>query len=212
MSQWASSYSYRECLDEFARRFTLLKETDRVITSDLHANMSTINGYLFAISSAPATVSPTDWLGDLLPLVQLPDDEKAATAVNLLISYQMHLKNRMASQKYNLPEASDSLEGLKPGSDLNSFSQGFSAGYDRISSIWSVKIPNELQKELTSQVFALSFFASTENAKAFLKNKKSSLRPEQLADQVLANFPKAADLHVRLGMAVEADVSGSSLH
>jgi uncharacterized protein len=210
MSQWASSYSYRECLDEFSRRFQKLKETDRVITSDLHANLHTINGYLFAISSAPAAVSPTDWLGELLPLVQLPDDEKAATAVNLLISYQMHLKKRMASQKYSLPESTDSLDGLKPASDLNSFSQGFSAGYDRISSIWSVKTPNELQKELTSQVFALSFFASTENAKQFLKAKKSKLRPEQLADQVLANFPKAADLHVRLGMAVEVDTS--SLH
>ncbi|MFQ3229047.1 UPF0149 family protein [Reinekea sp.] len=210
MSQWASSYSYRECLDEFSRRFNQLKETDRVITSDLHANLHTINGYLFAICSAPAAVSPTDWLGELLPLVQLPDDEKAAAAVNLLISYQMHLKKRMVSQKYSLPESTDSLDGLKPASDLNSFSQGFSAGYDRISSIWSVKIPNELQKELTSQVFALSFFASTDNAKQFLKVKKSKLRPEQLADQVLANFPKAADLHVRLGMAVEVDTS--SLH
>jgi uncharacterized protein YecA (UPF0149 family) len=210
MSQWASSYSYRECLDEFSRRFGKLKETDRVITSDLHANLHTINGYLFAICSAPASVSPTDWLGELLPLVQLPDDDKAATAVNLLISYQMHLKKRMATQKYSLPESTDSLDGLKPGSDLNSFSQGFSAGYDRISSIWSVKIPNELQKELTSQIFALGFFASTDNAKQFLKAKKSKLRPEQLADQVLANFPKAADLHVRLGMAVEVDTS--SLH
>jgi hypothetical protein len=116
----------------------------------------------------------------------------------------------MASRKYSLPEATDSLEGLKPGSALNSFSQGFSAGYDRISSIWSVKIPIELKKELTSQIFALGFFSSTENAKQFLKQKKSTLRPEQLADQVLANFPKAADLHVRLGMAVAVDTS--SLH
>jgi uncharacterized protein YecA (UPF0149 family) len=210
MSQWASSFSYRECLDEFSRRFTQLNATDRVIVSDLHANIHSINGFMFAICSAPAQVSPSDWLGELLPLVQLPDEAPAATVVNLLISYQMHLKKRMVQQKYALPELKDSLEGLKPGSDLNSFSQGFNAGYHRISSIWSVKTPKELVKELKSQVFALGFFSSTDNAKQFLAEKKSALRPEQLADQVLANLPKAADLHVRLGMAVETDTS--SLH
>ncbi len=97
-NDWAKSLSYRDSLDALTDRFTQLKMQDRLITSDQVPCIETIDGYFFAINSAPAKISPTEWLGDLLPLVQLPD-EKPSEAVNTLISYQLHCHARMAQQK-----------------------------------------------------------------------------------------------------------------
>lgn len=201
---WAKSFSYREALDGLTKRFATLKAQDRVVTHELMPNIESIDGFLFAVNAAPADVSPTEWLGDLLPLVQLPD-EKPSEAVNLLISYALHSKSRMEQQKYALPEESDPLKALAPASPLNSFSHGFELGYQKIESVWSASLAEELRSELSSQVFALKFFSSTEHANAYLKARDSKMRPDQLAEQVLQNLPKAADLHVRLGMATEVD-------
>ncbi|WP_320824343.1 UPF0149 family protein [Reinekea sp.] len=199
--QWAKSVSYRVALDDLSARFAELALQDRIARSELMPNIESIDGYLFAINSVPAKVSPAEWLGDLLPLIQLADEAPAA-AVNLLISYQVHSLARMAQQQYAVPLETDPLAALKPASALNSFSHGFEVGYRRIATVWSASIPEELRSELTSQVFALTFFASTENARLYLSARKSPMRPDQLAEQVLKNLPKAADLHVRLGMAL----------
>jgi len=202
--KWAKSVSYRSALDDLTARFAELKLQDRIARSELMPNIESIDGYLFAINSVPAKVSPSEWLGDLLPLIQLAGEPPAA-AVNLLISYQVHSLARMAQHQYAVPVETDPLAALKPGSALNSFSHGFEVGYRRISTIWSASIPKELHSELTSQVFALTFFASTENARLYLSARKSPMRPDQLAEQVLNNLPKAADLHVRLGMSLDAE-------
>ena len=114
-AQWAKSVSYREAKDGLQARFKELSTQDRVVSHELFPNLSSVDGYLFAINAAPATVSPTQWLPELLPLVQLPE-EKPADAVNLLISYAQHSKARMEQQKYPLPDAADPVSALQPGS------------------------------------------------------------------------------------------------
>lgn len=203
-SQWAKSVSYRQAIDGLTARFQALAKQDRLVTHELMPSISSIDGYLFAINAAPANISPAEWLGELLPLVQM-EGEKPAETVNLLISYAIHCKARMEQQKYALPEESDPLKALALGSALNSFSSGFELGYQKIASVWSASIAEELRKELDSQVFALGFFSSTKNAKHYLESRNSPMRPDQLAEQVLKNLPTAADLHVRLGMAVSAE-------
>ena len=203
--QWAKSVSYRDALNGLQKRFDRLSTQDRVASHELFPNLSSIDGYLFAINAAPAALSPTEWLGDLLPLIQQPD-EAPADAVNLLISYATHSKSRQAQQKYALPDVgSDPVKAMQPGSPMNSFSHGFEVGFRRVESIWSALLADSLRQEPESQRFALTFFASAENARTYLRHRNCDMRPDQLAEQVLKTLPKAADLHVRLGMATEAD-------
>ncbi len=201
---WAKSFSYREALDGLNARFEAMSKTDRVVHHELFPCIESIDGYLFAVNAAPSSISPTEWLGELLPMVQQPD-EKPNEAVNLLISYSQHSKKRMEQQKYALPDESDPLKALKPASPLNCFSHGFEMGYQRIESIWSATLAEELRNELKSQVFALKFFSSTDYAKQYVGEKSLNMRPDQLAEQVIKNLPKAVDLHVRLGMAAGLD-------
>lgn len=200
---WAKSFTYREARNGLMQRFSQMKQHDRIAVSELFPNIEAIDGFFFAINSAPAKVSPTEWLGDLLPMFQVLED-KSAEIVSLLISYQLHSKARLERQKYALPEERDPINAIKAGSALNSFSHGFEVGYQRIASIWSSSVPQELRKELNAQVFALRFFSSTHHANEYIKENNSEMRPDQLAEQVLKNLPKAADLHVRLGLAIEA--------
>lgn len=202
--QWAKSFSYREALDALNKRFATLKAQDRVANSALMPNIASIDGFLFAINAAPAQISPTEWLADLLPLVELDDDNPKET-VSLLISYALHSKSRLEQQKYALPSETDALKALAPASAMNSFCHGFEMGFQKVQSVWSATIAEELRAELDAQVFALRFFASTEHANKYIKERDLKIRPDQLADQIIANLPKAADLHVRLGMALEVD-------
>lgn len=200
---WVKSLSYRQALDGLKQRFADLKQQDRIAETELYPALETIDGYLFAINCAPAVISPTEWLGDLLPLIQSSDD-KPGDSVNMLISYQLHSKARMDAQKYALPNESDPLKAVTAGSAMNSFSHGYERGYSRVQSLWSAMTPEELRAELETQVFALTFFTSTDNAKQYIRDKSLKLRPDQLAEQILANLAKAADLHARLGMAIAA--------
>ncbi|MEJ2073714.1 MAG: UPF0149 family protein [Reinekea sp.] len=204
--QWAKSFSYREALDGLNERFNVLSAIDRVVRHELMPCIESLDGYLFAINAVPASISPTEWLADLLPLIQQPN-ENPGDVVSLIISYAQHGKKRMQQQRYALPPEQDPLKALQPGSPLNCFSHGFELGYQRIESVWSAVLAEELCGELQSQVFALKFFASTEHANRYIKEKSLTIRPDQLAEQVLQNLPKAADLHVRLGMAAEVDRS-----
>jgi yecA family protein len=202
--QWQKGKSYRDALNGINQRFDKLRQTDRVVNHELIPTIESIDGFLFAINAAPEVIKPSQWLADLLPLIQQPN-EKPSEAINLIISYALHSKKRLEQQKYALPAETDALKALVPASPLNCFCHGFGLGYQHVSDLWEKKLPKELASELKSQVFALRFFSSTEHARQFIAEKDLSIRPDQLAEEVLKNLPKAADLHVRLGMALSID-------
>ena len=202
--QWQQGLSYRAALDALEQRFQNLRTQDRVVNHELMPCIESIDGFLFAVNAAPGEVKPSLWLGDLLTLIQQPDEVPGAS-INLLISYAQQCKKRQAAQKYPLPAVRDALAALVPASPLNAFCHGFELGYQCVADLWSAKLPAELAAELESQVMALRFFASTDHARQMIQQHNLSMRPDQLADEVLKNFSKAADLHVRLGMALAVD-------
>jgi len=98
----------------------------------------------------------------------------------------------------------DAVTQIKPGHRMNDWSLGFEAGFLHARPLWMTLVPAELRSELDSLYVALSFFASPEKARQFIARRSSPLRPEQLADQILGQFPKAADLFSRLSISVGA--------
>lgn len=170
----------------------------------LPASLTAVEGYLFAISQAPVPVSASQWIGDLLAL--FGDEISSSDALNALLSFQRHIEQRCEAQQYPAPNTTgmDAIAQIEPGSPLNDWSLGFEAGFSQVRDMWTTLIPTELRSELDSQLFALTFFSTPENARRFLAKRETAMRPEQLADQVLAQFPKAVDLHARLSISVGA--------
>ncbi|WP_198650549.1 SEC-C metal-binding domain-containing protein [Saccharospirillum mangrovi] len=184
-----------------ARRW-LIDQIDDEAASAVPPSIEGVDGYLFAIAQAPVPVSASEWVGDLLVLFSADVDNREA--LNALLSYQRHLEKRCQEQRYPIPELNglDAIDQIQPGRPLNDWSRGFDLGFDHVEALWQRLIPAELKAELDSQRFALGFFASPEKARAFLADRDSKMRPEQLADQILGQFPKAVDLHARLSMSV----------
>lgn len=179
-----------------------LPASDTQVASPVPPSLTAIDGFLFAISQAPVPASASDWLGDLLPL--FPDAESPSEALNAVLSLQRHIERRCEAQDYPVPNTTgmDAIAQIQPGQPLNDWSLGFEAGFEHVRDIWQKLVPSELASELDSQVMALSFFSTPEKARQFLAQRDSTMRPEQLAEQVLAQFPKAVDLHARLSISV----------
>lgn len=179
-------------------------EEDRPESTLIPASLAGIDGYLFAICQAPIAVSVSDWLE---PFTQLmPRVEPTLNLINAVLSYQLQMEKRCQQQRYPLPKVDDldAVEQIKPGSILNDWSLGFSIGYRLVEDSWQHLIPAELQSELDSQLFALRFFATPDHARQFLAKRNSAMRPDQLADEVIKQLPKAVDLHARLSMSIRA--------
>lgn len=184
-----------------------LPAEDQAVASPVPPSMAALDGFLFAVSQAPVPVSASQWLGDLLPLFV---NDEPSQALNSVLSYQRHVEQRCERRHYPIPDTRglDAIAQIEPGRALNDWSLGFEAGFAHVAELWNRLIPAELKKELNSQCFALTFFASPDKARQFLARRDSKMRPEQLADQVLEQFPKAVDLHARLSISVGA-VAGS---
>ena len=195
-----------------ARRWLIdqLANADEGAGGPVPPSIEGVDGYLFAIAQAPVPVSASEWVGDLLSLFGNEVDNREA--LNALLSYQRHLEKRCLEQQYPIPELSglDAVDQIQPGRPLNDWSRGFDLGFDRVAPLWQKLIPSELKAELDSQCFALGFFASPDKARAFLASRDSQMRPEQLADQIIGQFPKAVDLHARLSISV-GDVAQAKL-
>lgn len=190
------SLSYNE-----ARRWLIDQFNDEA-DSAVPPSIEGLDGFLFAIAQAPVPMSASDWVGELLGLFQ-PDADNRET-LNAVLSYQRHLEKRCQEQRYPIPDLNglDAVDQIQPGRALNDWSRGFDLGYEYVAPLWQKLIPAELKAELESQRFALGFFASPEKARGFLASRDSKMRPEQLADQILGQFPKAVDLHTRLSISV----------
>jgi len=179
-----------------------LPSADTQVASPVPPSLTAVEGFLFAVSQAPVPASASDWVGDLLPL--FPDVESPSEALNALLSLQRHIEQRCEQQDYPVPNTTgmDAIAQIQPGHPLNNWSLGFEAGFEHVRELWQKLIPQELKSELDSQWFALTFFSTPEKARQFLAQRDTDMRPEQLADQVLAQFPKAVDLHARLSISV----------
>lgn len=179
-----------------------LPAADSRVDSPIPPSLYALDGFFFAVSCAPVPVSASQWLTDVLPLFTA--GEATADSLNAVLSYQRHIERQIQQQHYPVPDVTDldAIAEIEPGEKLNSWSLGFEAGFRHAQDYWKQLIPPELKSELDSQLFALTFFASPDKARQFLAKRDTQMRPEQLADQVLAQFPRAVDLHARLAISV----------
>lgn len=179
-----------------------MPSSDATVRSPIPPSIHGLDGFLFAVSQAPVPVSASQWLSDVLPL--FTEAEAGSNALNAVLSYHRHIETRCQRHQYPIPDTAklDAIAQIEPGAALNDWCLGFEAGFEQVAELWNRLIPAELVSELDSQRFALTFFASPDNARRFLAERDSKLRPEQLADQVLAQFPRAVDLHARLSISV----------
>jgi uncharacterized protein len=168
-----------------------------------------LQGFLFAVVSAPELVRPSEWL----PIIFNEHDAGYATLeeANAILGHIMALYNEInmavLEERVVLPAdchvRSRALDNLKETAPLAQWSRGFMTGHQWLEELWEVELPEDLDQEVGTVLMTLSFFASRKLAEAF--QAEGALRTKSLgatAASLLRVFPEALAEYAHLGRSV----------
>jgi uncharacterized protein len=168
-----------------------------------------LRGFLFAITSAPQLVLPSEWL----PLVfndgdaRYRDREEAESILNALMRLYNEVNEEVSEQRPTPPldeaSAADPLWHFDAETPLSLWARGFTFGHEWLSGIWDALLPESYDEELGGAMMVLSFFSSRDVAEAFFQEfggQADSL--EVMARDMLALFPEAMAEYGAIGRAV----------
>jgi uncharacterized protein len=168
-----------------------------------------LQGFLFAVVSAPELVQPSEWL----PIIFNEHDAGYATLeeANAILDHIMALYNdintTILEERVVLPAdchvRSRALDNLKETAPLAQWSRGFMTGHQWLEELWEVELPEDLDQEVGTVLMTLSFFASRDLAEAF--QAEGVLRTQSLgatAASLLRVFPEALAEYAHLGRSV----------
>ena len=170
-----------------------------------------LQGFLFAVVSAPELVRPVEWL----PLIFNEEEAGYATIeeANAVLEQIMALYNSLNVAILEdrvmlpgdcrvLPRALDNLDDSAP---LARWSRGFLMGHDWLEALWDVELPADLDEAVGAALMTLSFFSSRSLAEAFHQEAAgTSASFRAFAESILDFLPDALAQYARIGRSVLA--------
>jgi uncharacterized protein len=125
-----------------------------------------LQGFLFAIASAPELVPPSEWL----PLVlggmerQFRTKDQADRILGSIMELYNEINEDVLEDKVKLPEdcrfRDDLLSNLDEDAPVSQWSRGFMLGHTWLKESWDEFLPEEYREDLGALFLALGFFAS----------------------------------------------------
>ena len=168
-----------------------------------------LQGFLFAIVSAPELTSPSEWL----PLIFNEQEagystlEEANTMLGEIMALYNDINAAILEERVVLPGdyqlRPKVLDNLEDSAPLARWSRGFLIGHEWLEELWEVELPADLDEELGVVLMTLSFFSSRGLAEGFHQetaNKTTSL--EEFAGSILALVPDALAEYAHFGRSV----------
>jgi uncharacterized protein len=172
-----------------------------------------LQGFLFALASAPELVQPSEWL----PIVfggQMPTPSKM-TQVQPMMGSLMELYNEIngdvVERGGRLPAdcafRPDTLSNLEPDAPISQWSRGFIDGHTWLQETWNAALPeeddDEVNRELAAVLMTLSFFASRQGAQHFLEEcARPGTTLDEMAQLTRQTFSEAAAAYAELGRMI----------
>ena len=166
-----------------------------------------LQGFLFAIASAPELVPPSEWI----PMVFGEHEagyenlaEAKAVPGELMALYNS-VNVAVASDRATLPAdctfRSTVLAELDDSAPIAEWSRGFTHGHQWLEESWEPYVPAELDDELAAVLMTLSFFASRDMAQAFLA-ETGQKDLAAMAAKIRRLFPDAVAEYAHLGRTI----------
>jgi len=166
-----------------------------------------LQGFLFALASAPEMVPPSEWL----PIVFGGEEPEYASLdeAQTIIGALMALYNDVNAAVFNgsptLPPdcafRRSLLANLDEDAPISQWARGFTTGHQWLEETWEGCIPEALEEEFAGALLILSFFASRPLAEALLaETKKSDL--QAFARTIRRLFPDALTSYALLGRSI----------
>ena len=182
------------------RAFMRVDESDDLCYDELP-------GFLFALACAPETISPSEWLPEVLGEDRAFDDESQMQAVlGELMAWYNEINMGVLDRRPRLPSGcsfdGDVLDAFEPTSPVAAWSRGFLRAHIWLLDDWDEYLPEdeELELEFHTMVFALSFFSSRERAQDAANDDDMPL--EELAARVRDVFADSMASYAHVGRSI----------
>jgi len=173
--------------------------------SDDPLTFAELPGFLFALACAPETVPPSEWFPEVLgEEPALVDDAHAQRVFTALVAWYNEINSGVLEGNPQLPSGysfeDDVLENFNPGAPVAAWSSGFFRGHSWLSEDWDEYLFEEIEIEVLTGVFSLSFFHSRERAQAAADDENLPL--EDLAARVRDLFASSMASYANIGRSV----------
>lgn len=168
-----------------------------------------LQGFLFAVVSAPELVRPSEWL----PLIFNEQEagygttEEASTILGQIMTLYNDINMAILEERVALsgdcrlrPRVLDNFEDSAP---LARWSRGFLIGHEWLEELWDVDLPGDLDEELGVVLMTLTFFSSRDLAEAFHREAAARTASfEEFAESILCLVPDALAEYAWFGRSV----------
>jgi uncharacterized protein len=186
-----------------------------------------LQGFLFAVSSSPQLVMPSDWL----PLISDDEDigyanlDEAEKIFSLIMALYNEINTAVMERRDTMPTGCEFLADTSANFDdqapVSQWSRGFTLGHDWLSEVWDEYMPDELSEmsqELGACMMTLSFFGSRQLAEAFYlegRGRRRRIDPKEfrdLAEKIRGLFPSALASYAHLGRTISEVLADREEH
>lgn len=165
-----------------------------------------VQGFLFAVASAPELVSPAEWLPIVLEALP-PDRQTSDPIVDETMALYNEIVGGVTGGAPALPAdcqfRDDVLANLEEGAPVSRWSRGFAAGHTWLEESWEALAPKELDEDIGSTMMVLSFFASTRMARSLME-ELGVTDLHETADKMREWFPLAMADYAGIGLDLDA--------
>lgn len=166
-----------------------------------------LQGFLFAVASAPELVAPSEWMPQIFGDQGAPYEtlEEAQNVIVELMGLYNVINATVTADLVALPSdcafRPDALANLDDDAPVAQWSRGFLGGHQWLEESWDPFIPEELDDEYGGLLMTLSFFASRDLAEAYCAEARGPSLQET-AEAIVGVFEAAMGEYAHLGRRV----------
>lgn len=171
-----------------------------------------LQGFLFALASAPHLVPPSEWLPEIFDgaEAEYASREEAEAILGAIMALYNEITSGVFDGSPALPAdcsfRPDILANLDDDAPVSQWARGFTRGHQWLTEAWEVDMPDEMSNELGAVLLTLSFFASRRLAEGILAETKNA-DLAAFATTIRRIFPGALAEYALLGRTIDDALS-----
>jgi uncharacterized protein len=170
-----------------------------------------LQGFLFAVLSAPEVVLPGEWMPAIFNDGEAGYQnlgEARRILRELMVLYNA-VNAAITEEQVSLPDdcrfREDILSNLDHDAPIAQWSRGFMTGYEWLEDTWEPYLTGDLSEEFGTMLLVLSFFSSRNIAEAY-RVELGIASLEEMATTMREMFPAMMYDHATLGRAIHRGV------
>jgi uncharacterized protein len=167
-----------------------------------------LQGFLFAVSSAPELVRPSEWLPEIFDQKGgcYASEDEAQTILTAMMALYNTINAGVRAGAPTLPAdcrmRREALKNLEEDAPVSLWSRGFLQGHDWLADCWEPYIPEDLEEQYAPLLLTLTFFASRQLAEAYCAETEHHNLPA-LARTIKRVFSEALVEYAHFGRSIE---------